>query len=134
MEFENKEYKCLAGILKKFIQYNCQWKNALVYTTSFFRCIKYLKYQIGLKTMVVEDADLEELKILEIKTRANNIDLKVNKTVENLLNQNPTLNPEFKKKIITMIAKAKADSDDFINNTNMEEFEKYGFKKLVDNK
>lgn len=128
----NEYYKVLYGLYKKFISYGCKWKNFEEYVSNYFRCLKKLKYEIGILS-IEKDSELYELKIEELKQNSNNIDKKVNLTMETFFKKE-NCNAESKSTIVSITQKAKKNSEDYLTNFNEEQFEKYGFKNLLLNK
>ena len=129
----NKEiYKILYGLLKKLNSYNCKWKNFIEYTAKYFRCLKYLKYEIGLLKLD-QTSELFELQKEELIANSNNIDKKVTNTLELFFKQEQIIS-ENKKLVLDLLSQAKKLSENYMTNTNTEDYEKYGFKTLVNNK
>jgi hypothetical protein len=125
-------YKILYGLLKKYVQYKFNWKNMETYTTNYFRCLKRLKYEMGVAKLQT-DSDIYELQLEEMKESANNIDKKVNNTIEEFLKcEKPE--DSAKIKIITIIQICKQKSRDYFENYDKEQFEKYGFTTFLNNK
>ena len=76
-----EHYKILYGLYQKILTYNGKWKNFQPYMAAYFRCVKKLKYEVGL-TKIEEDCEIRELKINELLLSSNNIDKKVSSTIE----------------------------------------------------
>lgn len=125
-------YKILYGLLKKYVQYKFNWKNMETYTTNYFRCLKKLKYEMGINK-IPKDSEIYELQIEELKETSNNIDKKVNNTVEEFL-KCEKLEESAKIKIITIIQICKQKSKDYFENYDKEQFDKYGFTIFLNNK
>lgn len=125
-------YKILYGMFKKFTSYNGKWKNFESYITIYFRCLKKLKYEIGLMKIDI-DSELKDLKLEELHSSSNNLDKKVTTTIEIFLKQE-SCTPDIRNQILSIIQKAKKNSEDYITNYSQEQFDKYGFQTLLNNK